>query len=669
MSFGTAARANLCQPPSLFKALSGNMHAFILLAAGQGRRFSSIQHKSLAPLQFGEGSLPRLLRGLHQQGSSIPPGGMGPVLVVTGQQFAELAQTVREVMPTARCIVNPEPANRSMLSSLCAGLRALEGNASLEGAWVLFADTLYPPDVLAQLMPSRSPDIVLASVPASEVTDNPVGLRHGPAPACELLAIGPTVVAPDAAMAPAVFWPRHLWAALSHAENSGKTAQWQVIHDLLPESPARVLPLPGGRVRDVDTAEDLARLRERMISETSFSYFRRNLSKDERTLEHPDRLEQDRFVKHCGDETSARFEFDVMRWLEREPGESLVPAIEQAQGPSLVIEHVRGIRMYEMLQLLAQVAHSEPALAPRAQAAAETLIDRGVNRLERIQRSLTRWPGAARCTPYPLEWQIRPLLSALADVLDLKPLHAAGEAELDELFGCWVNADVSVPFRDATTKNTMVAIPELAACARRSEHERRTILGRWLIDENAPARVRMVEYDFTSAVHLTAPEDDFISLLAHEGSAAHYERLLRRQRPNEGPPLVAIARRATEPDQAFNGPRAARALFVRYLRFGGRKLMYRAVNPAGFAVRFRQDHAGYYLQQLPGSLRLLDPDFPERWPHLHRWLERLGDAVGRLPSWRAEESVHDTYLRRIGRPVRYWSESPVEALATVDEQQ
>lgn len=631
----------------------------IILAAGKGCRFGGTEHKSLVPVLYGLGTLPLMLRQLRCLGHG------GKVCVVTGHQATTVARAVTDHMPTAFCMEVAPGGPDTLLHSLATAMAqpGLDG----PGALVLFADSHYRPDVLARMLRLPTDHLALAAEPWRADADHPVGLR--PDADDRITAIGPDMVRPPLMMAPAVYWPRALWGDVRRAADAGYSAQWQVLHGLLREgqlSHIRQVPVATDEITDIDTPADVQRLRDRLLGPVALDYFRTNLCKDERNLVQPDTAAGGLFLKVCLHEAEAAHEFAVLEWLRRQPGEPLVPAPHSQDGRQLTQQHVQGIRLYDLLRGLRLIAlGSDRAVADAADRAATTLLGRCLGRLQRMQQALLAWPGAATLPPYPLNSHVRDLLAVLMHLLQLPPLTPGTLRELEALRQVWEGGDASVPFRDATPKNILVAVPALAPHRWRRPHDRWQAVRDWLAQPDAAERVDLVDFDFTSTRHLTAPEDDLISLLGHAGSRDTAAALHRRQWGAadaswldwlRGP--EALAYNGMAPDSG----RAARALLVRYLRFGGRKLVYRIVNPAGYAVRFRHDDPAPYFRGLPDSLLTLDPDFAGRWPELTGLLRHLADAVAALPPWHPGETAQDAYLATLHRPVAYWQESPLERL-------
>jgi hypothetical protein len=461
-------------------------------------------------------------------------------------------------------------------------------------------------------------------------------------------------------MAPAVYWPRSFWGFLAEAADRDRALQWQVLRDHLPATPVKVLPLQANHTFDIDTPDDLAEAQRILVAPQAVACFRRTISKEERNLGEPDRLMGPGFHKHCPSAEHAAIEASALNWLTAHAGPR-VPAILQVQGPTLVLEPLRGIRLYDLLRLLRTIEGQRPDRAAQASQASLVLLRRGLEQLFELQRALLDWPAAAERPAYPLASHVTGMLSLVVRLLGLPPLLGSECRELLDLRYRWEAADALVPFRDATTKNILVAIDDLAPAPDLTTNDRLACLLAWL-DREEVDTVPLIDYDFTSVVHRTAPEDDLFSLLGHVGSFPASERLLAELVPDglAWPNAVAQLVGRIHPEIKPNPERAARALLVRYLRFGGRKLLYRLLNPAAYSVRFRYDNPAFYFEQLPLLLPRLDPGFGKSFPLLMARLLQLGKATALLPTWSAREASHDLYQTHLGLSIPYWQESPLE---------
>jgi hypothetical protein len=381
------------------------------------------------------------------------------------------------------------------------------------------------------------------------------------------------------------------------------------------------------------------------IPPDELDYFLGDISKDRHAYGLGRHLGEDVFVKRSATAGAARREHEAFQLLYASAGERLVPRPRGLEGAVLYLDVVDGIRLFDLLRLLRRIAGepADPRLAARALEACGILLGRCTARLERIQTLLTGASVLDPPTPYPFDRKVRQLLSHLSRLLGLAPLSPALHRELDNLGRDW-DRSVSLPFRDATPKNIIIADPGLAVRCSAAVGERLSRIRERLANPDLSwfRRVDILDIDLASIEHLTTPEDDFISLLAHE---------ISHDLPVTPPAGVAglQARLARAPE------RAALALFVRYLRFGGRKASYRLISPTGFATRFRYDDAAFYFAALPAALAAIDPGFGRRNPAVLERCRAIGRALSELgfddPA--AQASTVDAQ-------VRYWQESPLE---------
>ena len=365
--------------------------------------------------------------------------------------------------------------------------------------------------------------------------------------------------------------------------------------------------------------------------------FARTVSKDELPpgyVQPPDT-----FVKHTTDDTAAQTEYLALKTLSACDPEPLAPCPRFYGNRTVGMQLLRGIRAYECINILQQLAANgdiEPV-------GAALLMDRLVARLAVSQplvaAEAARWPTSA----YPFDAKVRQLLRLLASQLQLPPTDATYARQLAQMEHEW-NEAVSVPFMDRSLKNVIVVDPRLSP----GQHDdaARVRLLRDIVNDEPEwlASVPIRDVDFASVGHLTTLEDDWVSLQLHEATADMY------------PTLEALAL----PPEADRGRRLGLTLVTRYLRFGGRKMAYALMHPAAFAVRFADHDAGFYFQRLQGLVVQADETLLADYEAVFAHIEAIRTAFDAMPPQGADS---DPWVRQR----RLWRESPLEAVSSAWE--
>jgi hypothetical protein len=177
---------------------------------------------------------------------------------------------------------------------------------------------------------------------------------------------------------------------------------------------------------------------------------------------------------------------------------------------------------------------------------------------------------------YPAANKIEMLYGMLSSILSL-------ESSPDDLKTiCRIyEENSSLPFRDATPKNVVLNISRLFQ-KQFSDYNERLVRVRLMarsgeLDEKIHPK-RIFHIDFSGCCYHCPEADDWFALQQHEGSIW--------LQGAEGLDLesLSIADLCT--------------LFVRFSRFGGRKLAYRLLNKSGHQIRFGLDNEGYYFRTL-----------------------------------------------------------------------
>lgn len=145
-------------------------------------------------------------------------------------------------------------------------------------------------------------------------------------------------------------------------------------------------------------------------------------------------------------------------------------------------------------------------------------------------------------------------------------------------------------FRDATPKNAILHLPELYYNKFKYDDAARLVVIRSMVNSDYFTDKLLLEkiyqFDFTGCVYLCPQVDDLIAINLHESmmwaksSQIFYE-------------------------SNFANPVFLATMFVRFIRFGGRKLAYKLLHKDGHVMRFRFDNEKYYFERLQDVIRKL----------------------------------------------------------------
>ena len=188
---------------------------------------------------------------------------------------------------------------------------------------------------------------------------------------------------------------------------------------------------------------------------------------------------------------------------------------------------------------------------------------------------------------YPAKGKMRSLYQVLTEILPETCDFSEIEDDLERIASIYTGAAV-IPFRDATPKNCLLEIPSLFQQKFRSYEERlRTVNDMCLSGElhRILEKNRLYQIDFSGCKYLCPVRDDWVALQEHESTAWLTE-------VNQLPPFEEELQDLC-------------TRFVRFTRFGGRKLAYRLLNYEGYKIRFVHDNESYYFSRLAEICRHL----------------------------------------------------------------
>ena len=331
--------------------------------------------------------------------------------------------------------------------------------------------------------------------------------------------------------------------------------------------------------------------------------FKKDLWKDQRKLEVIEKEDNgSSLVKYYDNKEEMNTEISITKFLNSRHVEG-IPIITPYGEMSTIMPYYNGIRLFNLFVELDSLIEKRDDDISKIK---KELILRCENKQRLIQKEMLEWRKEQEVrNAYP-HAKLKTIVYILAACLGIVIDQNAIEREIDDINHYW-NDVVSVPFRDATTKNMILDSPRLYMENYSSDEERNAYIYKSIIDKtyyewmDAP----IIDIDFSSTIHDTTYEDDVVSLKYHERTwSGHY-------------PDVDELLWNGEPDMK----RAAITFLIRYFRFGGRKAAYRLIHPKAHRIRFKYDNDLFYFTRLPVIMKNLWPNCVSEYPNLMSFIE------------------------------------------------
>lgn len=336
-------------------------------------------------------------------------------------------------------------------------------------------------------------------------------------------------------------------------------------------------------------------------TENHVRMFKEQLWKEQRRLMVVDGHDRTRLLRKAfNNRSEVESELQFLRLLsEFDP--TLVPAVFDHGEKHVDLEYVEGMRVYNVLEILKAIK-AEDDWPDRAR---RLLLDRCVVLCKRTHSAFVEGSLPSERKYYSIRQKLIQLLAlfdhCLALDLEIEDLDLEiewAEDYLDRL-------SCTVPFRDASPKNLILAWPDIWRGRATPSLQTKLVHDaavQWIKTESSPlAEERIVNIDFSSCRELTVPEDDPISLLVHESSWF-----------GNMPAARQLLWQDIEPDPA----RLAIGLAVRMYRFGGRRLGYRIVHSNGYRRRYEDESIDFYFRCLLSASESICTDLKLHFPVL-----------------------------------------------------
>jgi len=281
-----------------------------------------------------------------------------------------------------------------------------------------------------------------------------------------------------------------------------------------------------------------------------------------------------------------------------------VPDIVDKKDDSITLKYYKGIRVFNFLVILDSLKNNEYGANSEKtnllNEIAKNLLSRCEEKQKQIQKELyEQIKDSDNISPYPK--------SKLTNMIDLFfmcfNLEANKQVILKEFDWIYEKFEINaiVPFRDASTKNMILECKDLYPGLFKDDTKQnytkqkekiKTLFGDFDSGKlkDIFKKAEIIDIDFSSCVYYTTPYDDVISFRFHERTA-RYHKL--PDNPNDLIWNDDISIKAGTEKESM-----VATFIMRLLRFGGRKLLYRVIDPTHHSVRFKYDSEHYYFRKI-----------------------------------------------------------------------
>lgn len=310
------------------------------------------------------------------------------------------------------------------------------------------------------------------------------------------------------------------------------------------------------------------------VTEQDLIDFENELWKDARKLK-VEILEGKKYLRRFSDNlTSIEAEYDFITRLKAAVS-FRIPSIYDHSSTSIAFEYIAGTRAFNLLMDLRTLYRTEADESFRE--VANKIVAILAADLREFQDFYRQHTAVLNFSGfYPAHSKLNNLYRILTSILSL----SGNLSDLTAIADIYQQHS-EFPFRDATTKNVVLNLPELFPGSFSSYSERLASIKKKVKSGELSAKIenRIIYHIDFSGCSLLCPEyDDWVALHQHEATL-----WLK-------PPTQRDIESLTVPQLC--------AKFVRYSRLGGRKLAYRLLNSQGYRIRFGLDDERIYFECL-----------------------------------------------------------------------
>ena len=310
------------------------------------------------------------------------------------------------------------------------------------------------------------------------------------------------------------------------------------------------------------------------ITQKNIDYFFRDLWKDGRKIEKCNNESVDVIRRYSDGCTSIEEEVIFFFFLKKLNLNIKYSDLRNVNSEYLEFNYFPGIRVFNFFMELKSLYFLEKQTEAH-RIATETLNQLNRDLVEFQSKTNTL---AIEAEYYPFFEKTWELIEFLASIFSISLNRKEVESDL-KIIAEIMRENSDVLFRDMSTKNCLLNIPDLCKSKYGSKKERTQKI-RDLLKQKFFTKERietsLVHFDFSGCKFSCTSCDDYIALNMHEGS-----NWINSEMANKWDKKIWFS-----------------TLFIRHLRFGGRKLAYRFINQKGYKVRFNFDNEIIYFVEL-----------------------------------------------------------------------
>jgi hypothetical protein len=316
------------------------------------------------------------------------------------------------------------------------------------------------------------------------------------------------------------------------------------------------------------------------VTQNEIDLFASTLWKDIRKLEVGKNSSNELTFRRYSDKIiSIANELPFLEFLKEQNPSWQIPKILNRTEEYIEFEYLDGIRLFNFiieLRHLYLIENSTKALAIMERI--KIILTKQLLDFQRITKS---WCSKIEVN-YPFHERCFVPIQIISNVLSYKFDNSEVNSDIKAITEI-VSANSNSLFRDAAAKNAILHLPELYYSNFKYDDAERRIIIRSLVDKDyftdELLNNKIYQFDFTGCAYLCPQVDDLIAINLHESMYwANSSKTFYNDNVNDSSFLAAV--------------------FVRLLRFGGRKLAYRLLHKEGHKIRFRYDYEKLYFEIL-----------------------------------------------------------------------